>query len=76
MSKTQKKELLDNLRSRLFEAHEKAMVNVYKAMREDSFMQELLNVGIITSEEWVDIMDDSFANLWEHISTHPDAYDI
>jgi hypothetical protein len=76
MSKTQKKELIENLRSRLFEEHEKAMVNVYKAMREDSFMQELLKVGIITSEEWVDIMDDSFGNLWEHVSTHADAYDI
>lgn len=76
LSKANRKELLENLRSRLFEKYEIEMVNIYKNMREDSFMKELLNVGIITPEEWVDTMDDAFSNLWEFVSTHTDTYDI
>lgn len=76
MTKTNKKELLENLRSRLFDKYETEMVNIYKAMREDDFMKELLSVGIITPEEWVETMDDTFSNLWEFISTHTDTYDI
>jgi hypothetical protein len=76
MTKANKTELLENLRSRLFDKYETEMVNIYKTMREDDFMKELLGVGIITPEEWVDTMDDAFSNLWEFISTHTDTYDI
>jgi len=76
MTKTNKKELLENLRSRLFDKYEIEMVNIYKTMREDDFTKELLAMGIITPEEWVDTMDDAFSNLWEFISTHTDTYDI
>jgi hypothetical protein len=70
-----KEELLQKLRSHLFDTHEQAMYQIYQSMLQDSKMSALLELEVISEFDYLEVIEDTFRNLQEFIVENPDHYD-
>jgi len=70
-----KEELLQKLRSHLFDTHEEAMYQIYQKMRNDQKLESLLELEVITEVEYFEVIESTLSNLQEFIVEHPDHYD-
>jgi len=70
-----KEELLKKLRGHLFDTHEQAMYQIYQGMLQDSKMNALLELEVISEFDYLEVIEDTFRNMQEFIVENPDHYD-
>jgi hypothetical protein len=74
MTKAQRKEMLGEIRKRLFNLIEKDMAEIYFKLQEDELLNELERIKVITEDEFCDVVDSAFMNLAHFVSENPDHY--
>ena len=76
MSKIEsKEELLKKLRCHLFDTHEQAMYQIYQGMLQDSKMNALLELEVISEFDYLEVIEETFHNMQKFIVENPDHYD-
>lgn len=74
MTDNKKEELLEKLRLYLFDKNEKDMYKIFHNMREDIKINSLLDLDVITEDEYFEVIESSFSNLHGFISEHYEEY--